>query len=99
MSDMHTCPRCQIGHLHPTMATYSRVIGSTLFCAQNVRAWRCDICGLQEFDDRALIQFDAMLGSADLPAEALRGGIKLPPVETEYEYPNDGKNAPLKSGR
>lgn len=98
MSEMHTCPRCQIGHFKPTTATYARVIGGNLFSAQNVPAWRCDICALQEFDESALIQFDAMIGSANLPGEALRAGLRVP-LDTDYDYPSDGNNASLKPGR
>jgi YgiT-type zinc finger domain-containing protein len=55
------CPRCQIGHCQPVQATYIQMYGDHLISIPNVEAWRCDICGLQEFTPETLMMVDHLL--------------------------------------
>jgi hypothetical protein len=63
----YACPRCQIGQCHAVELTYTRMYHGVLFSAPAVPAWGCDICGLQEYDQEIIMQFERIMGQGTLP--------------------------------
>lgn len=66
------CPRCQIGHCQPIQTTYVQMYGDQLISIPDVAAWRCDICGLQEFNPEALLHISKLLNLGNSAPEAPR---------------------------
>ncbi len=57
----YACPRCQIGHLHQSRATFSALYKGMLFTLPDAEAWMCDICQYREFDASLLDQIDRLI--------------------------------------
>jgi YgiT-type zinc finger domain-containing protein len=88
--DKHTCPRCQIGSMMPTTATYSTVYRAALLSVPNIPAWNCDICGYIEYDDETMTRLEALVGEYVLSNDTARMNAKLPPLDADGEV-TDGK--------
>lgn len=78
-----SCPRCQIGHLQSTKATYSYVHNGLFVSVPNMPAWKCDICQYQEFDYDAMIRIEVLVGQLSLPTDSPRPAAKLPAYDVE----------------
>lgn len=88
MSDQVACPRCQIGNLHATTATYSDIYNGMLLSVPNVLAWKCDLCDYLEFEYDALAQIEALVGHSGLPDDHTRSASKLPPRDADVQDNN-----------
>ncbi|MBI5958391.1 MAG: YgiT-type zinc finger protein [Chloroflexi bacterium] len=62
-----TCPRCGVGRMKLTRATYIQLYENTLIHAPNTIAWRCDVCGQTFFDPDAVLRLDVLAGEAGPP--------------------------------
>lgn len=88
MTDQVACPRCQIGNLNATTATYSATFNGMLLSVPNVPAWKCDICGYLEFEDDALAQIEGLVGHFGLPDDRTRPASKIPPMDSDQPDKN-----------
>ncbi len=88
MTEQAACPRCQIGNLHPSMATYSCIHNGMLLTVPNTPVWKCDICQYTEFDYDTLTQLEALTGRYGLPDERVRQPSKPAPLDTDVNENN-----------
>ncbi|MBK8025430.1 MAG: YgiT-type zinc finger protein [Chloroflexi bacterium] len=91
-STKHACPRCQIGTMQPTQASYSTVYRSALLSVPNIPAWSCDICAYLEYDDDAMARLEALVGEYILTNETARANPKPAALDSEGE-PGEGKRS------
>jgi YgiT-type zinc finger domain-containing protein len=84
----HSCPRCQIGTMQPTTATYTTVHRGALMSVPNITAWNCDICQYMEYDDAVMARLEALVGEYLFSSETQRLNAKLTPLDGEA---GDGK--------
>ena len=68
----YACPRCQIGHLHQSRATFSALYQGMLFTLPDAEAWMCDICQYREFDASLLDQIDILIAQPGAPNDVGR---------------------------
>lgn len=83
MSEQTACPRCQIGNLQPSTATYSATHHGMLLSVPNTPMWKCDICQYTEFDYDTLARLEALTGRFGMPDDHAPRTSKLPAVDAE----------------
>jgi hypothetical protein len=66
--------------LQPAQATYASVHKGIFLSVPNVPAWKCDICGFQEFDYDVITWVEAVMG---VPTDTMRPAAKLPTVDAD----------------
>lgn len=81
--DKHACPRCQIGTMQPTTATYTAMYRGSLLSIPNIPAWTCDICQYTEYEDMAMGRLEALAGEYLFAPEAERQNAKLPTFDSD----------------
>lgn len=57
----YTCPECQAGRLRLRHVTYFTRLGGDYIAVPEFPAWVCDVCGLCEYDQRALSWLNVIL--------------------------------------
>lgn len=83
--NLQPCPRCSLGRLSMRRTPYTRVHEGLFISVPNVAVYTCDVCGLQEVDEAALIQLDALVGEFTQPLVEDRPAAKMPPVELDQD--------------
>lgn len=58
------CPECRSGVMHLRYITYFTWLSGQLVTVPNFPAWTCDVCGLREYDTRAISWLNTMLNPA-----------------------------------
>jgi YgiT-type zinc finger domain-containing protein len=58
---MAPCPECQTGVLRLQYITYFTWLSAELISVPNFPAWVCDVCGLREYDVRAVKWLNTLL--------------------------------------
>ena len=56
-----SCYECLMGRLHLRYLTYFTWLNQELVTVPNFPAWVCDICGMTEFDPRAITILNTLL--------------------------------------
>jgi len=57
----YTCPSCHAGHISLTHVAYFTWLSGELITVPDFPAWICDMCGLREYDQRALSWLNIIL--------------------------------------
>jgi len=86
----HSCPRCAIGLMQPTTATYTSVYRGSLLSVPSVPAWKCDVCQYTEYDDSTLVRLEALVGEFVFSPDELRLNAKLTSMDPDLD--GDGTN-------
>lgn len=55
------CPECQTGILRLQYLTYFTWLNGELITVPNFPAWVCDVCGMREYDSRAVNWLNILL--------------------------------------
>jgi YgiT-type zinc finger domain-containing protein len=55
------CPECQTGILRLQYLTYFTWLNGELISVPNFPAWVCDVCGMREYDGRAVNWLNTLL--------------------------------------
>ena len=55
------CPECQAGVMRLQYLTYFTWLKGELITVPNFPAWVCDVCGMREYDSRAVVWLNALL--------------------------------------
>lgn len=55
------CKECQTGTMHLSYITYFTYLNRELVTVPNFPAWVCDVCGLREYDPRAVNWLNTLL--------------------------------------
>jgi len=55
------CKECHTGVLHMQYLTYFTWLNGELVTVPNFPAWVCDVCGLREYDARAITWLNTLL--------------------------------------
>jgi YgiT-type zinc finger domain-containing protein len=64
-SENHSvCPECKTGVMHLEYITYFTWLEQELITVPNFPAWVCDLCGLREYDARAVNWLNTLLNPA-----------------------------------
>ncbi|RME05659.1 MAG: YgiT-type zinc finger protein [Anaerolineae bacterium] len=82
----YTCPECQAGRLRLRHVTYFTRLGGDYIAVPEFPAWVCDVCGLCEYDQRALSWLNVMLdANTGRGRRTGRGGARrsAPPRATD----------------
>jgi YgiT-type zinc finger domain-containing protein len=58
------CPECKTGVMHLEYITYFTWLDQELITVPNFPAWVCDMCGLREYDTRAVSWLNTLLNPA-----------------------------------
>lgn len=58
------CPECKTGVMHLDYITYFTWLDQELITVPNFPAWVCDMCGLREYDTRAVNWLNTLLNPA-----------------------------------
>ncbi len=58
------CPECKTGVMHLEYITYFTWLEQELITVPNFPAWVCDMCGLREYDTRAVNWLNTLLNPA-----------------------------------
>jgi YgiT-type zinc finger domain-containing protein len=58
------CPECKTGVMHLEYITYFTWLDQELITVPNFPAWVCDLCGLREYDTRAVSWLNTLLNPA-----------------------------------
>lgn len=56
-----SCPECQTGILRLQYLTYFTWLNGELITVPNFPAWVCDVCGMREYDGRAVNWLNTLL--------------------------------------
>ena len=62
--DTMPCTECQAGQMHREYVTYFTWLEQELITVPNFPAWVCDMCGLREYDTRAVNWLNTLLNPA-----------------------------------
>jgi YgiT-type zinc finger domain-containing protein len=82
------CPECATGVMRLKHITYFTWLNEELITVPNFPAWVCDICGLREFDPRAVTWLNALLNpAAGRSQTSAQRSKNRPPVGTESTQP------------
>ena len=57
----YTCKSCHAGHVSVRQVAYFTWIGGELITVPEFPAWICDMCGMKEYDQRALSWLNIIL--------------------------------------
>ncbi len=57
----YPCPECQAGIVRFKEITYFTWLGDELIIVPNFPAWVCDLCGMREYDQRAIAWLKTLL--------------------------------------
>lgn len=60
-AELYPCPECHLGSLHASTAFYCTSIGGQFITIPDFPAWVCDVCGLREYDESALLDLRTIL--------------------------------------
>jgi YgiT-type zinc finger domain-containing protein len=60
----NVCPECKTGFMHLEYITYFTWLEQELITVPNFPAWVCDMCGLREYDTRAVNWLNTLLNPA-----------------------------------
>ena len=52
--EQYTCPECRAGHVSLRHIVYYTYANGQLITVPDFPAWICDVCGMREYDQRAL---------------------------------------------
>lgn len=58
------CPECKTGLMHLDYITYFTWLDQELITVPNFPAWVCDMCGMREYDTRAVNWLNTLLNPA-----------------------------------
>ncbi len=58
------CPECAAGVMRLNHITYFTWLNEELITVPNFPAWICDVCGMREFDPRAVAWLNTLLNPA-----------------------------------
>lgn len=82
------CPECTTGVMRLKHITYFTWLNEELITVPNFPAWICDVCGMREFDPRAVTWLNTLLnpaaGRSPQPANRSRN---QPPTGTKPAQP------------
>lgn len=78
-----SCPRCQIGVLQPTLATYCGIYHGMVISVPNMPSWTCDICNYREYEPSAQAQVSVLLGQLEMASAAARTPTKKTSLEAD----------------
>lgn len=87
------CPRCQVGRLRITYATYAQLYDGKILSAPDMPMYRCDVCGFVEFEQEAVQYIKMLTGQFDdIIDEDRMISRRSSPIEvTETSKPSQAK--------
>jgi len=59
--ELYPCPDCHLGSLHAGTAFYCASVGGQFITIPDFPAWICDVCGMREYDEAALLDLRTIL--------------------------------------
>ncbi|MBM3143648.1 MAG: YgiT-type zinc finger protein [Chloroflexi bacterium] len=87
--EAYTCPECQAGILRLQHITYFAQVSGEFIAVPEFPAWVCDVCGLREYDHRALswlsVMLDPQTGRPSRPVRRLHKPGDEPPASAIAE--------------
>ncbi|MBN1667860.1 MAG: YgiT-type zinc finger protein [Anaerolineales bacterium] len=60
-TEKYTCPECAAGSMSLRQVTYFTWLHGELITVPDFPAWVCDVCGLREYDARAVSWLNTLL--------------------------------------
>ncbi len=82
--ESYSCPECQAGILRIRHITYFAQLSGEFIAVPEFPAWVCDVCGMREFDHRALswlnVLLDPQTGRSSRPRKGPRPAGDEPPA-------------------
>ena len=82
------CPECQTGILRLQYLTYFTWLNGELITVPNFPAWVCDVCGMREYDGRAVNWLNTLLS----PETGRRAQLHRRRSPTHTERPDIGRS-------
>ena len=83
----YPCPECHAGHVSMRHIAYYTWVSGELITVPDFPAWICDMCGLREYDHRALswlnIILDPETGRKIKPQPPRPRPPKRPPIQPD----------------
>ena len=83
----YPCPECHGGHVSIRHIVYYTWISGELITVPDFPAWVCDMCGMREYDQRALTWLNIILnpdtGRKPHTSKATRTPLRRPPIQPE----------------
>ena len=83
----YPCPECHAGHISMQHVVYYTWVSGELITVPDFPAWVCDMCGLREYDQRALSWLKIILnpetGRKPRPKRIPPTPPKRPPLQPE----------------
>jgi len=81
------CPECHAGHVSMQRVVYYTWVSGELITVPDFPAWVCDLCGMREYDQRALSWLNIILspeaGRKSQPQPARPRQPKRPPLQPD----------------
>ncbi|MGA9531129.1 MAG: YgiT-type zinc finger protein [Anaerolineales bacterium] len=59
--ELYPCPECHLGSLHAKTAFYCASVGGQFITIPDFPAWVCDVCGMREYDEGAVLELRTIL--------------------------------------
>ena len=83
----YPCPQCHAGHVSIQHIVYFTWLNGELVTVPDFPAWVCDVCGLREYDQRAVSWLNIILnpdaGHKTRPRQAPPAPPQAPPMQPE----------------
>lgn len=83
------CPECQTGIMRLNYLTYFTWLNGELITVPNFPAWVCDVCGMREYDGRAVNYLNALLS----PETGRKSQLRRRRNPTRTDRPDAGQPA------
>jgi len=90
LSDMDSCPQCQIGRVRMVSKPYLKLFQGQLFTVPDALYYRCDACDFQQVDDSIYNIISDMVFAARIHTPADEKSPSVPPAyEDETSHKSD----------
>ena len=76
---LYPCPECHAGHIRMQHVVYYTWVSGELITVPDFPAWVCDLCGMREYDQRALAWLKIILNPETGRKPSSRKAPPVPP--------------------